>query len=429
MAKKKKAANEVDIRCKGTGTIPFQKIQKFQGELKRVTDTALMKLKASIMKNGFRIPIFMWNGKCLDGHTRIMALESLQTDGWIVPPIPVVELEADNETDARKVLLLINSRYGKIREQGFYDFAADLDLSDIVNEVMIPDVKIEVEEKEQEADDQIPDMAGRSAFSRPGDKYIMGDHVLICGDSTSREDVRKLMAGETATMVFTDPPYNVDYGNHGNKKWGKHRKIENDKMDDEAWQKFLMGFMENILGFCGGAIYICMSCKEWGPTQQTFQDLGGHWSTTIIWAKDRFTLGRSDYQRQYEPILYGWKEGAKRYWIGERDIGDVWEMKRPSKSELHPTMKPVELVEKAVLNSSRGGDIVMDLFTGSGTTLIACEKTGRRFRGMELDAIYCDTIVARWEEFTGKKAKLVRPGQAKARKPAGKKKAKKEAKG
>ena len=153
-----------------------------------------------------------------------------------------------------------------------------------------------------------------------------------------------------------------------------------------------------------GAIYICMSCKEWGPLQASFEKLGGHWSTTIIWSKDRFTLGRSDYQRQYEPILYGWKEGSEHSWKGGRDQGDVWNLKRPSKNDLHPTMKPVELVERAIKNSSDNEGIVLDPFLGSGTTMIACEKTGRRCYGMELDPKYCDVIIERWEKFTDKKA-------------------------
>jgi DNA modification methylase len=140
--------------------------------------------------------------------------------------------------------------------------------------------------------------------------------------------------------------------------------------------------------------------------QTAFREAGGHWSTFVIWAKNTFTLGRADYQRQYEPILYGWKEGTDHYWCGARDQGDVWFIDKPTKNDLHPTMKPVALVERALRNSSKSRDIVLDPFGGSGTTLIACEKTGRQARLLELDPTYCDVIIRRWQEFTGREAIL-----------------------
>jgi DNA modification methylase len=153
-----------------------------------------------------------------------------------------------------------------------------------------------------------------------------------------------------------------------------------------------------------GAIYIAMSSSELDTLQAAFRQAGGKWSTFIIWAKSTFTLGRADYQRQYEPILYGWRDGSKRHWCGARDQGDVWQIARPRANDLHPTMKPVELVERAINNSSQRGDVVLDPFGGSGTTLIASERTGRRARLIELDPKYVDVIVKRWEEYTGGKA-------------------------
>ena len=147
-----------------------------------------------------------------------------------------------------------------------------------------------------------------------------------------------------------------------------------------------------------------MSSSELDVLQSAFRAAGGKWSTFIIWAKNTFTLGRADYQRQYEPILYGWPEGATRHWCGDRDQGDVWNIKKPQKNDLHPTMKPVELVERAIRNSSRPGNVVLDPFSGSGTTLIAAEKSGRIARLIELDPKYVDVIVRRWEDFTGKQA-------------------------
>jgi DNA modification methylase len=161
---------------------------------------------------------------------------------------------------------------------------------------------------------------------------------------------------------------------------------------------------DNILNRTKGAVYIAMSSSELDTLQAAFRAAGGKWSTFIIWAKNTFTLGRADYQRQYEPILYGWKDGADHYWCGARDQGDIWNVKKPAKNDLHPTMKPVELVERAIRNRSKTRDLVLDPFGGSGSTLIACEKSGRRARLIELDPKYVDVIVKRWEEFTGKKA-------------------------
>ncbi len=155
-----------------------------------------------------------------------------------------------------------------------------------------------------------------------------------------------------------------------------------------------------------------MSSSELPTLQKVFREAGGHWSTFVIWAKNTFTIGRSDYHRQYEPILYGWKEGGEHYWCGARDQGDVWFVKKPVSNDLHPTMKPVELVERSITNSSRSGELVLDPFAGSGSTLIACEKTGRRARLIELDPKYCDVIVRRWQEFTGKRATLEGDGRS-----------------
>ena len=162
----------------------------------------------------------------------------------------------------------------------------------------------------------------------------------------------------------------------------------------------------NILQVTKGAVYICMSSSELDTLQRAFRGAGGHWSTFVIWAKHTFTLGRADYQRQYEPILYGWKDGTDRYWCGARDQGDVWFFDKPAKNDLHPTMKPVALIERAVRNSSKSRDIVLDPFGGSGSTLIACEKTGRQARLIELDPKYVDTTIERWQRFSGGTAAL-----------------------
>jgi DNA modification methylase len=253
--------------------------------------------------------------------------------------------------------------------------------------------------------DEAPEVPVRP-ISRPGDLWACGEHRVLCGDATVQTHVEKVLASELADMCFTDPPYGVDYGNSSEaKQRGKHRPIMNDQRG-ASFEPMLSAASANILAVTKGAIYICMSSSELDTLQRAFRDAGGKWSTFVIWAKHTFTLGRADYQRQYEPILYGWKDGAAHFWCGARDKGDVWFFDKPSRNDLHPTMKPVALVERAIRNSSKSRDIVLDLFGGSGTTMIAAERTGRRARLVELDPKYIDVAVQRWQLFTGAAATL-----------------------
>jgi DNA modification methylase len=204
----------------------------------------------------------------------------------------------------------------------------------------------------------------------------------------------------------------VNYANSPKDKLrGKHRPILNDDLGS-GFEAFLHDACANILSVTKGAVYVCMSSSELHTLQRAFTAAGGKWSTFVIWAKHAFTLGRADYQRQYEPILYGWKEGTDHYWCGARDQGDVWFFDKPVRNDLHPTMKPVALVERAIRNSSKTRDIVLDPFGGSGSTLIACEKTGRQARLVELDPKYCDVIVQRWQDWTGETAVLEGDGRS-----------------
>ena len=217
-------------------------------------------------------------------------------------------------------------------------------------------------------------------------------------------------------MVFTDPPYNVNYGSSlkdrlrgkvSRHKMPGHtsRAIKNDHLGKD-FEGFLDKVCSHLLRVCKGALYICMGAGELHTLHSAFSKVGGRWSTFLVWAKNTFTLGQADYQRQYETLLYGWKQGNERYWCGARDQSDLWFIDRPVRNKLHPTMKPVELVERALTNSSKTKDIVLDVFGGSGTTLIACEKTGRQARLMELEPKYVDVILKRWQEFTGDVALL-----------------------
>jgi len=250
------------------------------------------------------------------------------------------------------------------------------------------------------------DEATREPRTKPGDLWRCGPHSILCCDATNGEDLERLLSGRRPAMAFTDPPYNVDLGHHGGAQRDQRRRkaIANDALDPVAWESFVRSWCRLILASVDGALYVCMSSKELPLLSRVLAEEGGHWSDTVIWAKDRFVLGRADYQRSYEPIWYGWREGSNHHWCGDRDQSDVWQIARPSEAPLHPVMKPLALMERAIGNSSRDGDLVLDVFLGSGSTLIACERTGRVCAGIELDPLYVDVAVRRWEHWSGEVA-------------------------
>jgi site-specific DNA-methyltransferase (adenine-specific) len=252
-------------------------------------------------------------------------------------------------------------------------------------------------------EDAVPDVP-EEPKTKLGDIYILGNHRLMCGDSTSIDSVEKLMNGQLADQLVTDPPYNIAY--EGGSK--KREQIKNDEMADEEFRQFLKDvyIAANAVMKAGAVFYIWHADTEGYNFRGAARDMGWKVRQTLIWNKDNSAFGRSDYHWKHEPCLYGWKEGAAHLWAADRKQTTVIECKRPSKSDLHPTMKPVELMEYQILNNTKGSDIVLDLFGGSGSTMIAAEKIGRKSCLMELDPKYCDVIVKRWEDFTGKKAVL-----------------------
>jgi len=366
-------------------------------------------IAASIAEFGFTNPILAGSdGVIVAGHGRLAAAYKLGLE-----VVPVVVLDHLSPTQRRALVIADN----RIAENAGWDDAMlrieiaalqddDFDVSltgfdaDALAELMAGD---EPDGEGETDDDAVPEMS-ETPVSRPSDVWLLGGHRLLCGDSTVAESYDRVLDGVPVDMVFTDPPYNVNYANSAKDKMrGKDRAILNDNLGD-GFYDFLMAALTPTIAHCRGGIYVAMSSSELDVLQAAFRAAGGKWSTFIIWAKNTFTLGRADYQRQYEPILYGWPEGAQRHWCGDRDQGDVWNIKKPQKNDLHPTMKPVELVERAIRNSSRPGNVVLDPFGGSGTTLIAAEKTGRLARLIELDPKYADVIVRRWQEWTGKQA-------------------------
>ncbi len=368
-------------------------------------------IAASIAEFGFLNPILVDTAAgIIAGHGRLQAAKQLG-----LAQVPVVVL--DHLTDAQKRAyviadnkLALNAGWDEdlLRAEMAALAAEDFDLPVMgFSDEELAGILAEPTVAEGKTDEDTVPEAPVTPVSKPGDIWKLGHHRLLCGDSTVLANVEKVLDGALAEMVFTDPPYNVDYGNSAkDNQRGTNRTIMNDNLGD-GFAQFLYDSCVNMLTVCKGAIYVCMSSSELHTLQKAFIDAGGKWSTFVIWAKNTFTLGRADYQRQYEPILYGWKQGADHFWCGARDQGDVWFVNKPVRNELHPTMKPVELVERAIQNSSKSRDIVLDCFGGSGTTLIACEKLNRQCRMIELDPKYADVIVKRWEEFTGKKAELL----------------------
>ena len=235
-----------------------------------------------------------------------------------------------------------------------------------------------------------------------GQIWRLGKHRLMCGDSTERSDVERLMAGDLARLIWSDPPFNVDYGGSDHPIYS-HRTMNNDNLG-EKFSIFVNLFVTMMRSFCepGAPIYLVMGAQEWPVIDDALRKIGFYWSSTIIWVKDQFVLSRKDYHTQYEPIWYGWdNRGPRLVELEDRKQSDVWMIDRPKKSEEHPTMKPVELVERSLTNSSKPGDIVLDLFAGSGTTLITCERLGRVCRTMDNDPKYAAVVLERWSQMVG----------------------------
>ena len=378
------------------------------------SDQQVAQIAASIKEFGFRNPILVDGVGIIAGHGRLLAAQKLG-----LAKVPTIDC-SDMTPSQKKAYIIADNKLAL--NAGWDTAMLTIEMQEL--EVEGFDLKLlGFDEKELNAllepeivegltdEDDVPDIPDEPK-SKLGDIYILGDHRLMCGDSTSIDAVEKMMDGDKASLVVTDPPWNVAYGTNlaNNAQGYKQRTIMNDNFETtQEWEDFLSGFMGNIIAFTmkGCPIYCVMGASEWPAIDKALRDGGFHWSSTIIWSKDTLVLSRKDYHTQYEPIWYGWKDDGPRIWtVQDRKQSDIWECKRPKRSELHPTTKPVELIERAVLNSSNAGTIVFEPFGGSGSTLIACEKTGRKARVMELDPKYCDVIVKRWEDFTGKKAIL-----------------------
>lgn len=363
---------------------------------------------ASIKEFGFNDPIGLWKDNIvIEGHGRLLAAKKLGMDF-----VPCIRLDHLND-EQRRAYALAHNRTAELSEWDAIIRDEELkDISEIDMSAFGFDIS-ELQEDKEIVEDEIPEKA--EPRCKQGDVWLLGEHRLMCGDSTSPTDYDKLMNGELADMLITDPPYNVALGMGGSvdEARKRHRRtdglvIMNDKMEDGEFYQFLLDFYTMAFANIkeGASYYIWHADNEGLNFRKALKDAGITLRQTLIWNKNSITLGRQDFQWRHEPCLYGWKDGASHRWFSDRSQPTVLDFNRPTKSELHPTMKPVELFAYQIECSSQTGEIVLDPFGGSGTTIIACEQLGRKCRSMELDARYCDVIIQRWENFTGRKAEL-----------------------
>lgn len=415
---------------------PYEKNARSHGkeDLKAIED--------SIREFGFVDPIGVWHDIIVEGHGRLIAAKQIG-----MTEVPVIRL--DQLTDEqRRAYALAHNKTAELSSWNFDLLAAELNnISEIDMTAFGFDAEgIGIEENEiEEVETPEPPKKPKSKLN---DIYVMGGCRLICGDSTDPNVIARLMNGEKADMLLTDPPYNVALGMGGSKDEARkrHRRtdglvIMNDKMEDEDFYNFLLKFykaaFENMKE--GAAFYVWHADNESLNFRKALKDAGVQLRQVLIWNKSAFTLGRQDYQWKHEPCLYGWKDGAAHYFVDDRtqatvfeDAGvDIDKMKkdemrellkklmadkisttvldedRPTVSKEHPTMKPLKLLARQIKNSSRPGDIVLDTFGGSGSTLMACEQLNRKCYMCELDPQYVDVIVERWEKYTGLKAELI----------------------
>ena len=374
-------------------------------------DAEYIKIKNSIVKFGFVSPLVINKDMTvIGGHQRLKVLKDL---GITEVECIVVDLDKTNEK-------ALNIALNKI--QGDWD---EERLEALLQELKLEEFDINLTGFDfDEVDEMLKDISGSkeddfdidSAYeeieepiTKPGDIWILGNHRLMCGDSTIQENIKKLMNNRKSDMVFTDPPYLMNFeGNvhaDGSKSFNaRYGKIKNDNMNREDGDKFILKMFEIIKKYNKGAYYVCFYRLGLDYIFRALDKLNNRYKALIIWNKGNHTLSNSDYMSKYEPIIYGWFQSHLFY--GNRSNFDIWDIERTKKNELHPTMKPVDLVVEAIKNSSKVEDIILDLFGDSGTTLIAAEQMNRICYMMELEPKYCDVIVKRWENLTNREAIL-----------------------
>lgn len=390
----------------------------------------------SIIEFGFKVPIVVDKDNIIiTGHTRVKAAKKLNME-----EVPVI-VATDLSEEKIKAFRIADNKTAEYATWDMEKLNEELDALKLIGfdmtkfDFQLPEA--DIEEDDFDFDEEVAEASKRETITKPGDIWKLGRHRLMCGDSTKRKDMQKLMKGYKAKLIITDPLYNVNYeGRDG-------MKIENDNMDNLKFRAFLTDSFKRMFenAALGAPIYVFHADSEGYNFRGAYRDAGFKLAQCLIWVKNALVLGRQDYHWRHEPILYGWREGAAHFWYGDRDkdtvidedkinftkakkgdlvdhIKDLQEKlyenssiiyhDKPSLNAAHPTMKPVKLLGKLIHNSSGKGDLVLDSFGGSGSTMVACEKSGRTAYSMELDPVYCDVIVKRYEDLTGEPAELVK---------------------
>jgi DNA modification methylase len=384
---------------------------------RKITDEAMGRLTKSLAEFGNIQPI-TWNvrtGNVVGGHQRLKVYKAMgktEVDVW------AVDLDEQKEKAAN---IALNKLSGEFDMPMLKDILEEIDTGDLDMEITgfgMDEIALMMEDAHPEVtEDEVPEVPV-DAITKPGDLWILGEHRVLCGDSTSETDVSRLMNGEKADMVFTDPPYNIGFGGtmSSTSKNGilqsyvtenaKHRPIENDKKTESEFYDFICKILSIIQIKCDGAWYMSFGSANLHELLRPITDLGIEYKSIIIWVKNQSPMGGGAYRRKYEPIIYG--NFSNKFYGKPYAEDDVWEFDRTHKNDLHPTMKPIDLIANAINHGSLSGCSVLDLFLGSGSTLIAAEQLGRKCYGMEISPNYCDVIVKRWENLTGKKAALAK---------------------
>ena len=374
----------------------------------RKNDSAVDRMVSSIAEFGFKIPVLARSdGEVVDGHLRLKAavrlglteIPVILCDEWTPAQVKAFRLMVNRSvTWAEWDADLLGLELLELKELDFDLGLTGFDSNEL--DAYLAGIDASPGLTDEDAVPEVPEIP----VSQPGDLWILGPHRVLCGDATRIEDVERLMDGEKADMVFTDPPYNVAYEGYTKDKL----TIQGDRMSDAEFQRFLNSALESFRHIvkAGASLYICHASSVQREFQTAIEASGLSVRCQVIWAKNTFAWGHGRYKYQHEPLFYCHVAGETDAWYGDRSQSTLWLEKKPAANRLHPTMKPVELIDRALRNSSKAGDCVGDLFGGSGSTLIACERRGRNARLMELDPRYADVIVKRWEEFTGKVAKL-----------------------
>jgi DNA modification methylase len=387
---------------------PIDRPKPYPRNARKITEAAIEKVAASLREFGWRQPIVVdVEDVIIAGHARLLAAKKLR-----LVEVPVHVATELTPEQVRQYRLMDNRShdetawdYEMLTAELFDLKGLNLDLSltgfdeDELSQFLVDKTAGLTDEDEIPAKPEV-------AVTQPGDLWLLGRHRLLCGDSTKGNVVveQLLPRGELADMAFTDPPYNVDYEGYTEEKL----TIQGDRMTREQFTSFLVSaFVTCQRGLkVGGSLYLCHPSSWQREFEDSLENADFEVRCQIIWAKNTFAWGFGRYKFQHEPIFYCHRKGQSDPWYGDKSQSTLWQEKKPSASRLHPTMKPVELVDRAIANSSKPGDVVLDLFGGAGSTLIACEKVQRNARLVEIDPLYCDVIIERWQNFAGKQATL-----------------------